>query len=138
MQNTEDEPITLDESQTEQSSTITPNDSKKKHVRQLSNSTFNLKDLRVLPIEIPAQHMDHHVKDSSSASNASEKKQNVNSTRSVQLGVGEDHFILLPHHHERVNHFALDIGGSLVKMVYYEAEGAESTLLSFTHILLPS
>ncbi len=32
----------------------------------------------------------------------------------------EDHYILLPNHHDHnVSHFSLDMGGSLVKMVYY-------------------
>jgi len=35
-----------------------------------------------------------------------------------EKGIAENHFIFLPHHHEPFHHFALDIGGSLVKMVY--------------------
>jgi len=34
----------------------------------------------------------------------------------------EDHCIFLPHQATPVNHLALDIGGSLVKLVYYEPE----------------
>ncbi|EFC40595.1 predicted protein [Naegleria gruberi] len=35
-----------------------------------------------------------------------------------EQGIAENHFIFLPNHNELFNHFALDIGGSLVKMVY--------------------
>lgn len=40
----------------------------------------------------------------------------------------EDHYILLPNHHDHnVSHFALDIGGSLIKMVYYTLDVDEPT-----------
>jgi hypothetical protein len=38
------------------------------------------------------------------------------------LGATENHFILLPHHNEPISHFALDIGGSLIKMVYLDTD----------------
>lgn len=42
----------------------------------------------------------------------------------------EDHVILLPHHHDPVTHFALDIGGSLIKMVYYESSNLAEDIRS--------
>jgi hypothetical protein len=41
------------------------------------------------------------------------------------LGATENHFILLPHHNEPIGHFALDIGGSLIKMVYLDTDDAK-------------
>ncbi|KAL9653479.1 hypothetical protein ABK040_002112 [Willaertia magna] len=43
--------------------------------------------------------------------------------------IAENHFIFLPHHNEPFNHFALDIGGSLVKMVYLIPFDSESEMI---------
>lgn len=42
----------------------------------------------------------------------------------LDISVRDDYFILLPNHNDPVSHFSLDIGGSLIKMVYYEPVGA--------------
>ena len=51
----------------------------------------------------------------------------------LDISVRDDYFILLPNHNDPVSHFSLDIGGSLIKMVYYEPVGAsfETSMLFF-------
>jgi pantothenate kinase len=46
------------------------------------------------------------------------------------IGATENHFILLPHHNEPISHFAVDIGGSLIKMVYLDTDDDDSLLTS--------
>ena len=43
--------------------------------------------------------------------------------------IAEDHFIFLPNHNEPFHHFALDIGGSLVKMVYMVPFDSENEII---------
>lgn len=50
-------------------------------------------------------------------------RENKHHTRCKSM---ESHCIVFPNHTSPVSHFALDIGGSLVKVAYFEAENSES------------
>ncbi|KAL0481588.1 type II pantothenate kinase [Acrasis kona] len=59
------------------------------------------------------------------------KNDNESGTHVGVLGATENHFILLPNHNDPVNYFALDIGGSLIKMVYLVKNESNETVLRF-------
>lgn len=63
---------------------------------------FNIKN--IMTIDVPQQHLAHAAE--------------------------EDHFIYLPYQVDPISHFALDIGGSLVKMVYYSSEDLPTSMFA--------
>ncbi|KAG2375282.1 hypothetical protein C9374_009905 [Naegleria lovaniensis] len=68
--------------------------------------------------------------DPTSLNNNNKSEENgTNDSDNTGGNIAEDHFIFLPNHNEPFHHFALDIGGSLVKMVYMVPFDSENEII---------